>query len=585
MNAALAIVLVQLVCLCAQIQASILLFNPEKKFYSGTREIPVLSSKPIPSIIQDTKVYLFPGGGRKVPYNYVDDTGLLTGFDVDLVTQVCALVGKTCKTINLPFTECVFTYEDIDYAGRGLMSQWIDGCPGYATTIDRRNEFDFTLPYLLTEGSFSVLPGNPKGFDPGVDDYSAFTLVRLSGAPTNPTCLTRLKKKYGRFLIASSRPEAQAMLLNGTADVLFSPRQVIKGLDTLPVRVRCDDGGAAIMLRKGSDLPTWWNPAFQTFYFSGKYADFCAKSVQKYGRQAKCLPSPEEASPELLAMMSAAPPTPVRISFSHEALNKPGVILNMTQTSAIFVVCAIADKRCVLMLAQVAECTTRDGELLFPGRGLMEGWFDGCTGYFETVDRDNSWDFTSPYLVSNASFYVRPGNPSNFDPTLDDYSNFVLVHADTAITNDHCLNRLKKKFNVLLDVPTEYEAIQAVLNGTADAWFTKRKGETQLEELSPRFHCENVGTSIMAKKGSDLPGWWNAAFQQFFSSGQFTKFCQDKGKEYNLFFPPTRLDLMAHEDKSVMTLIRLKSRTTISMDMHQSVSGPASKAKPASCCM
>ena len=56
----------------------------------------------------------------------------------------------------------------------------------------------------------------------------------------------------------------------------------------------------------------------------------------------------------------------------------------------------------------------------------MEGWFDACTGYFDTFDRENSWDFTSPYLISNASFYVKPGNPTNFDPTLDDYSDFVI---------------------------------------------------------------------------------------------------------------------------------------------------------------
>ena len=33
--------------------------------------------------------------------------------------SVCALVGKRCKMIMLPFTECIFTYKDIDYAGRG----------------------------------------------------------------------------------------------------------------------------------------------------------------------------------------------------------------------------------------------------------------------------------------------------------------------------------------------------------------------------------------------------------------------------------------------------------------------------------
>lgn len=56
----------------------------------------------------------------------------------------------------------------------------------------------------------------------------------------------------------------------------------------------------------------------------------------------------------------------------------------------------------------------------------MSGWFDACTGYFNTMDRSNSWDFTAPYLVSNASFYVAPGNPKKFNASMDDYSKFIL---------------------------------------------------------------------------------------------------------------------------------------------------------------
>ncbi|KAK3800063.1 hypothetical protein RRG08_015031 [Elysia crispata] len=493
------------------------------------------------------------GSSERRNKHFRNELGTLVGFDVELVTRVCSLVGKQCKMIMLPFTECIFTYKDIDYAGRGLSSQWVDGCPSYAITTDRRTEFDFTLPYLATTSSFTVAPGNPSGFDPTAEDYSAFTLVRLSGAPTNGACLNRLRKKYGKFIIAKDLPEAKAILLNGTADVLFSPRTQIDGLETLRERVHCDDGGAGILLRKGSDLATWWNPAFQTFYFSGQYAQMCEDASQKYGAEVQCLPTPGNASSELLNLMKADPPaaSPDHLwkfvvsgkiePFSF--LDSEGNLIGWTK-DFIQEVCSRADKRCHLMLAQVSECTTRDGELLYPGRGLMEGWFDACTGYFETLERDNSWDFTAPYLLSNASFYVKPGNPSKFDPALDDYSNFVLVRADTSITNDHCLNRLHKKFNKLLDVPTQYEAIAAVLNGTADAWFTKRQGETQLEELTPRFHCENVGTSIMTKKGSPLPAWWDTAFEEFYSTGEFNQFCLDKGLEYNYDFPcvPPRME-------------------------------------------
>lgn len=539
-----ALFVVILSSLCAQLQAASLIYRPEDTFRvtSEIRE----NSKPADQYTPDTHLYLFAADGKKQPYSYVNEMGELVGFDVEIITRVCALVGKQCKMIMLPFTECIFTYKDIDYAGRGLWSQWVDGCPSYAVTTDRRTEFDFTLPYLATTASFTVAPGNPSGFNPQLEDYSAFTLVRLTGAPTNGPCLNRLRKTYGKFIVAQNLPEAKALLLNGTADVLFSPRTHIDGLDTLSERVHCDEGGAGILLRKGSNLATWWNPAFQTFYFSGQYAQMCEQASRKYGATVQCLPTPEFASPELLAMMKSEPPTASPDHLwkfvvsgkiePYSFLDSEGNLVGWTK-DFIEEVCSRANKQCHLMLAQVSECTTRDEELLYPGRGLMEGWFDACTGYFETMDRDNSWDFTAPYLISNASFYVKPGNPTNFDPTQDDYSKFVLVHADTAITNDHCLNRLHKKFKKLLDVPTRVEAIEAVLNGTADAWFTKRKGETQLEELAPRFHCENVGTSIMTKKGSQLPQWWDEAFQEFYSTGDFNQFCLEKGLQYNFDFP------------------------------------------------
>ncbi|CAG5136371.1 unnamed protein product, partial [Candidula unifasciata] len=199
--------------------------------------------------------------------------------------------------------------------------------------------------------------------------------------------------------------------------------------------------------------------------------------------------------------------------------------------------CKIAGKSCVLLLTPVPECSVRKGELLYPGRGLMEGWFDACTGYFNTQDRSNSWDFTAPYLVSNASFFVAEGNPTGFNPDLDDYSSFTLVYQITAITNNHCLNRLHKKFNRLIVTEGEEEAILMVLNGTADAWFTKEDNIPRLQRLPQRFHCENVGTSIMTRKGGELPSWWNVAFAEFYSTGGYSNFCKEQGQMYNVNFP------------------------------------------------
>ncbi|XP_059163579.1 uncharacterized protein LOC131946687 isoform X2 [Physella acuta] len=529
------------------VQSSVLLYSseqqPQQQPQQQQQQLYQVTKTKGPEV--DDKVYLFAADGKRKPYSYINDVGTLIGFDVDFVNEVCALVGKKCHIILAEFTECIYTDRSIDYAGRGLMARWFDGCPGYAITTDRLNEFDFTLPYLDGASTFAVLPGNPPKFDPLSDDYSHFNIVHLTGAPTNEPCLRRLHKKFGKIIIASDLPEAKMLLLNRTADVLFSPRERIDGLEVLPNQVRCDRSGAGIMLKKGSTVPTWWDPAFKTLYFSGSYNRLCEEASKKYEAPIHCLPGPDKASPELLAIMKRRPrivPEKLwtfvvsgRIA-PYSYLNQEGELVGFTK-DLLSIVCAKAGKSCSLLLAGVPECSVRKGEILYPGRGLMENWFDACTGYFDTLDRDNSWDFTLPYLVSYASFYVAKGNPSGFNPDASDYSLYTIVYTETSISNDHCLNRLHKKYKKLVVVPDRPDAIAMLLNGSADAWFTKDDGSPDIELLPQHFHCENVGTSIMTKKGGELPMWWNPAFEEFYNSGEYNDFCLERGKHYKNDFP------------------------------------------------
>ncbi|KAK7100867.1 L-arginine-binding protein-like [Littorina saxatilis] len=240
----------------------------------------------------DPKVWLFAVDGLKRPYSFIDAEGSLVGFDVDVINAVCKKAGKQCKMVLADFTECVFSQRGMTYPGRGLMAGWFDACPGFAITVDRAASFEFTDPYITTVATFTVAPGNPKKFDPSKEDYSGFTLCHLTGAYTNEACLTRLHKAFGKILIARDLPEAKAALLNGTAQALFSPRTRIEGLDVLGARLHCDQGGAGVMVKKGSLLPSWWNPAFSTIYASGEYTTICEDASQRFNYPIKCLPPP-----------------------------------------------------------------------------------------------------------------------------------------------------------------------------------------------------------------------------------------------------------------------------------------------------
>jgi len=236
------------------------------------------------------KTWLFAISGRRKPYAFLNDIGEIEGFNVDVVRAVCQVAGKKCDIVLSEFTECSYTSRNINYPGRGLMAGWFDACPGYGITLDRRSSFDFTDPFLSGDGAhFFVAPGNPYGFNPAKKDLSRYTMTHLTGAYTNAYCLRRLRTQTGRIIVAANLPEAKALLLNGTAQVLFAPRSRIPDLEVFPEDVECKDGGTGMMVKKGSELPRWWNQAFRQYKKSGRFHDLCRADGIKYSRTINCV--------------------------------------------------------------------------------------------------------------------------------------------------------------------------------------------------------------------------------------------------------------------------------------------------------
>ncbi|GFN73495.1 ABC transporter arginine-binding protein, partial [Plakobranchus ocellatus] len=89
-------------------------------------------------------------------------------------------------------------------------------------------------------------------------------------------------------------------------------------------------------------------------------------------------------------------------------------------------VCKAAKKQCKMVLSEFTECIYTHRDINYPGRGLMAEWFDGCPGFVTAVDREDTFDFTDPYFDTYASYTVAPGNPSSFDPTSSDFSQFKI---------------------------------------------------------------------------------------------------------------------------------------------------------------
>ncbi|KAK3102230.1 hypothetical protein FSP39_009775 [Pinctada imbricata] len=209
------------------------------------------------------KVWLFAVGGNRRPFNFIDKDGVLKGADLDLIHD-------------------------------GIMAGWFDACVAYVSSQDRVNAMDFTDPFRTVASTFAVLPGNPKGFDP--KRISEFVVTHLNGAFTNLQCLERIGLgKPKKVIVASGIVEAKELMLNKTADALFSPRRAFDELDVLPGNYGCDINGTGMMVKKGSPLPGWWNPAFEHYYKSGAYSNMCENINKKYGGfpVKDCLPRPK----------------------------------------------------------------------------------------------------------------------------------------------------------------------------------------------------------------------------------------------------------------------------------------------------
>ncbi|XP_062619333.1 uncharacterized protein LOC134280898 isoform X1 [Saccostrea cucullata] len=244
-------------------------------------------------VFGQTKTWLFAVSGNRRPWNFIGSDGVLIGADLDLIQAVCSIANQKCATTLAPTEACVQTIRGRFYPGEGLMERWFDACTGYVSSVDRVNALQFTNAIRTTTSTFTVLKGNPKKFDP--EALQNAVIVHLNGAFTNEQCTIRIGLgKPKQVIVASGIVEAKELLLNQTADALFSPRTNFNDLEVLPGRYRCDISGVGMMVRKDSDLPAWWNTAFEEYYLSGAYNNACDQINQKYGGfpVRNCLPRP-----------------------------------------------------------------------------------------------------------------------------------------------------------------------------------------------------------------------------------------------------------------------------------------------------
>eukprot|EP00058_Branchiostoma_floridae_P009589 XP_002595077.1 hypothetical protein BRAFLDRAFT_90187 [Branchiostoma floridae] len=180
------------------------------------------------------------------------------------------------------------------------------------------------------------------------------------------------------------------------------------------------------------------------------------------------------------------------------------------------------------------------------GQGLMNGWYDACTGWSRTRLRDGTFSFSKAFLPTHTSaFYVRRGNPGNFD--VDDISGKKIVFLDGWVDDEKCLARQRSitgsvlPVDKIVHVADTDKFMEQISTGQVDAGWAANTlisqgyyNGTILQLLAPTSpeQCMLDGSAMMSRKDNNFTIYWNQGFDKLVESGRFTRLCSEAAQRY-----------------------------------------------------
>ncbi|XP_066301988.1 uncharacterized protein [Branchiostoma lanceolatum] len=242
-------------------------------------------------------------------------------------------------------------------------------------------------------------------------------------------------------------------------------------------------------------------------------------------------------------------------------------------------VCEAAGLNCRTVWDSYPNCwDSQAGQHGRGGQGLMNGWYDACTGWSRTHLRDGTFSFSKAFLPTHtASFYVRTGNPGNFN--VDDVSGKKIVFLDGWVSDEKCLARQKSitgsvlPVDKIVHVTTTDEFLEQITSGQSHCsetntvpitapppslstakiflshqchWLRFNTGglnslisqgyfnDTDVQLLPPRTppYCMLSGNAMMTRKDNNFNTYWNQGFDKLVESGRFTRLCNEAAQRH-----------------------------------------------------
>ncbi|XP_072028154.1 uncharacterized protein [Amphiura filiformis] len=206
--------------------------------------------------------------------------------------------------------------------------------------------------------------------------------------------------------------------------------------------------------------------------------------------------------------------------------------------------CRIAGKKCKTVHDVTTNCVySVAGEDPRGGMGMMAGWYEGCIGWRNTVERRRYFDYSDEYDKPIMQVFVTlPGNTGNFD--YRDLTEKKIGFGNGFSSSEQCVAANYADLIIGADIPSDNVVhcagidgcVQALQNKEIDAWFISTSialGRTDIEivseELAP---CTPGGCGLMARKDSRVLEWFQPALRKLMFSSEYEELCQNIADEH-----------------------------------------------------
>lgn len=148
--------------------------------------------------------------GAYPPFNFVDDKGQLSGFDVDIAKALCSEMKVECQFVAVPWVDII---DDLEAGKFDLM------VASMAYTEERAKRIAFSDPYYR---SHAVFVGDAKTFHDIRPEALAGARIAAGAGTMHADYLQKVYAAKNTILITKDQPEAQAALQEGKVDLILA---------------------------------------------------------------------------------------------------------------------------------------------------------------------------------------------------------------------------------------------------------------------------------------------------------------------------------------------------------------------------